>query len=107
MQPDSHWPTLNDLATQLRAGETSAEALAQASLSTIAETDSAENPVFLHLFAEQALAEARAIDRAREAGEPLSDWAGIPFAVKDLFDVKGHVTHAGARVTASDPAAAV
>ena len=44
---------------------------------------------FTAVVADRARAKARAIDEARAAGKPLGPLAGVPFAVKNLFDVTG------------------
>jgi aspartyl-tRNA(Asn)/glutamyl-tRNA(Gln) amidotransferase subunit A len=53
---------------------------------------------------DEARAEAARFDRetALAVRRPL---AGLPFSVKDLFDVEGQVTAAGSRVLADQPAA--
>lgn len=56
---------------------------------------------------ERASREAAAVDALRAAGRALPPLAGLPFAVKNLFDVEGEVTLAGAKVNATNaPAAA-
>jgi AtzE family amidohydrolase len=54
----------------------------------------------------RARREAAAIDALRSRGAILPALAGVPFAVKNLFDVEGEVTLAGAKVNESNPAAA-
>lgn len=107
MQTEPGINTLQSLATALDRAETTAEQLVAASLASIERQNPPDNPVFLHIFTEQAMEAARDSDRARARGEARSQWEGIPFAVKDLFDIKARVTHAGARVTAEDPPASV
>ncbi len=48
-----------------------------------------------------APARAAAIDDARASGRPLGPLAGVPFAVKNLFDVAGIPTLAGAKINRS------
>ena len=50
------------------------------------------------MLAERARASARAIDRARANGSSLGALAGVPFAVKNLFDVAGLATRAGSKI---------
>ncbi len=61
------------------------------------------NPL-LHAFTavtrERALAEARRIDTMRAQGARLPPLAGVPYAVKNLFDVANVTTLAGSRVLA-------
>ena len=62
--------------------------------------------VFIALTAERARAEAEASAQRWRRGKPLSPLDGVPVAWKDLFDVRGTVTTAGAAVFASHPPAA-
>ena len=55
---------------------------------------------FLSLAPEAALRSAREADRRRAAGSQLPPLHGIPFAVKDLIDVRGQKTSAHSRVPA-------
>ena len=71
----------------------SAVARVRASLARIAATDAHVN-AFTAVLAERALARAEVLDREGHAG-PL---AGVPFAVKNLFDVQGLPTLAGSRI---------
>jgi aspartyl-tRNA(Asn)/glutamyl-tRNA(Gln) amidotransferase subunit A len=79
--------------------------VAQATLARIREVDRQYN-CFTALTAERALAEAEAIDRRRARGEPLGPLAGVPYAVKNLFDIEGLVTLAGSKINADNPPAA-
>jgi aspartyl-tRNA(Asn)/glutamyl-tRNA(Gln) amidotransferase subunit A len=68
----------------------------------------AQDPVFncfRTLDLERAGREAAAIDRKRAQGLALPPLAGVPYAVKDLFDIAGRVTLAGGTVNAANPAA--
>lgn len=49
------------------------------------------------------LAEAENIDTLRREKRPLPPLAGIPYAVKNLFDVAGHTTLAGAELFSQRP----
>src|ERR1700722_11420001 len=56
---------------------------------------------------ERAEREPAAIDALYAAGKALPPLAGVPYAVKNLFDVEGMVTLAGAKINAGNaPAAA-
>ena len=91
-------PTLEQLAADLAAGRTSAQALTEAALAR-AQDAAGEGPrVFTRLSAERALAIARASDLLRAAGMVRSPLEGIPVSIKDLFDVAGEVTTAGSKV---------
>ena len=62
--------------------------------------------VFTHLFADQALAQARAADVARQSGAPLGALHGLPITLKDNYDLAGHTTMAGTVVCEGEPPAA-
>ncbi len=62
--------------------------------------------VFTHLFADQALAQARAADAARQAGAPLGVLHGLPITLKDNYDLAGQTTMAGTVVCEGEPPAA-
>jgi AtzE family amidohydrolase len=95
----------HDLAATIRTGQASAVSLTQAALERIARHDAVLN-CFTHLRREDALAEAAAVDAAIARGDPAGPLAGVPFAVKNLFDVGGQITIAGSRLLA-DAAPAV
>src|SRR6185369_11441971 len=57
-------------------------------LARIARYDGVLNS-FTDITAERARAKARAIDTAIAAGHSVGPLAGVPFAVKNLFDVAG------------------
>lgn len=58
-------------------------------------SDRADLGAFITVTAEQALADARAADALRAAGEPLPELHGLPIAHKDLVDVSGVPTSLG------------
>ena len=61
--------------------------------------------VFISLTAERARREAEAAAARWRAGQPLSVFDGVPLAWKDLFDVAGSITTAGAAYRRHAPAA--
>ena len=61
--------------------------------------------VFISLTAERARREAEAAAARWRAGQPLSVFDGVPLAWKDLFDVAGSVTTAGAAYRCNAPPA--
>jgi len=98
-------PTLADLAADLASGRTTARALTEACLERIADPAGEGARAFVRVNAQAALAAAAAQDALRQAGAAPSPFAGIPIAVKDLFDVAGEVTAAGSKVLADAPPA--
>src|SRR3981189_957960 len=68
----------------------------------------AHNPVlncFTDVTADRARAKARSIDAAIAAGKNPGPLAGVPFAVKNLFDVQGLSTRAGSKINRDLPPA--
>jgi aspartyl-tRNA(Asn)/glutamyl-tRNA(Gln) amidotransferase subunit A len=81
----------------LRRGEISSVELVQRCLLRIEQVD----PVLkacVTVMAEQALAQARAADEARQARRRLGSLHGIPLGIKDLMMTRGVRTTAGSRV---------
>ena len=94
---DSAWQSATEIAAAVASGATTARAVTGAALARIA----AGNPVlnaFTDVTGARALARADAIDADRAAGKPLGALAGVPFAVKNLFDVAGLPTRAGSAI---------
>jgi 1-carboxybiuret hydrolase len=77
----------------------SAAAVLAQTRALIEARDGALNAFTARTF-ERAQHEAEGIDARRERGEPLPVLAGVPYAVKNLFDIEGLPTLAGARVNA-------
>ena len=84
-----------------------AQAVAERKISALSATEAAlariarYNPVlncFTDITAERAGAMARAVDAAIAAGQSVGPLAGVPFAVKNLFDVQGLATRAGSKI---------
>jgi AtzE family amidohydrolase len=92
-------------AAAIRTGGVSAAEVARAALDRIAAEDGRLNS-FTTVTAERALAEAGAVDAARARGEALPPLAGVPYAVKNLFDLEGVVTVAGSKIERGKPPAA-
>jgi amidase/aspartyl-tRNA(Asn)/glutamyl-tRNA(Gln) amidotransferase subunit A len=96
------------IADAVRSRQVSAGAMVEASLARIAQTDGTIN-AFTDLTAERAMRRAAELD-AQLAGAGASAEAlpllGVPFAVKNLFDVAGLTTRAGAKIERDKPAAA-
>lgn len=85
------------IARAVAAGNVTAEDVARSALGRIADVNPAVNAV-TDVTAERALAGARSVDAARTAGRPLPPLAGVPFAVKNLFDIEGLPTRAGSKI---------
>ena len=95
------------IAQAVREGRATASALVEASLTRIAASDGAVN-AFTDLTAERARASAAALDQRLAAGDETTralPLLGVPYAVKNLFDVQGLTTLAGSKIERGRPAA--
>ncbi len=83
-----------EIAASVRSGRVSAESVMQAALERI-DARNADINAFTATTPERALARARTVDAAVARGQDPGTLAGVPFAVKNLFDVAGVATLAG------------
>ena len=82
------------LAAAVRTGQRSAAEVTRATLAAVAAGNAAIN-AFTAVMEERALAAAAVVDAALAAGGDPGPLAGVPFAVKNLYDVAGLATIAG------------
>ena len=85
------------MARDPRLGRATSEQLTVAALDRIAHHDGSIH-AFLAVDAAGAIAAARAADAALAAGRDLGPLQGIPFAIKDIYDVQGQPTTCQSRV---------
>jgi len=86
-----------DLIAQLNRGETSSVELTEGCLQTIATQDP-NIRAFLSTNADAAIAQAKAIDEKRKAGQSVGKLAGLPIALKDNMCVTGVKTTCASRI---------
>jgi len=91
------------IAASVSQGAVTATSVAEAALDAVLRIDPAIN-AFTAVLRERALAEAQEVDRRIASRETLP-LAGVPYAVKNLFDVAGVATLAGAKVHLQRPKA--
>ncbi len=99
-----HYQTIVELARQIQARTLSPVELTEHFLARIAALDG-KLGAFRLVLRERALAEAQAAEAALRAGRTLGPLHGIPYALKDLFDVQGAPTTAGSNLLADNIAA--
>lgn len=92
------------IAAAIAARDTTATAVTTAALARIRVSQASLN-AFTRVTETRALAEASAIDAACAAGRDVGPLAGVPYAVKNLFDLEGEVTVAGSKILRTAPAA--
>lgn len=88
------------IARQVATGERSAAEVLEDCIARIEATDALVNAFTCKGYA-RARVEAAAIDARRARGQALPPLAGVPYAVKNLFDMAGEVTLAGSTINRS------
>jgi aspartyl-tRNA(Asn)/glutamyl-tRNA(Gln) amidotransferase subunit A len=87
----------SEIAEAVKGRKLSALSVTEAALARIAKHDPILNS-FTDVTTERARPNARAVDAAVAAGKNPGPLAGVPFAVKNLFDVQGLPTRAGSKI---------
>lgn len=101
----TRFATILELQHALNTQQTTAVALTEQALARIDDATGQGSTTFISVYAEQALAAARASDILRAAGLARSALEGIPISIKDLFDYKGDVTRGASALLKDAPAA--
>src|ERR1700732_4624851 len=81
----------SEIASAVKSRKLSALSVTEAALARIAKHDPVLNS-FTDVTADRARAKAGAVDAAVAAGKDAGPLAGVPFAVKNLFDGQGPST---------------
>ncbi len=88
-----------NIAKQIAAGQRRAVDVLD---DTLARVRADSSNAFTEVTLERAYREAAEIDARRARGEALPALAGVPYAVKNLYDIAGVVTLAGGKVNAGN-----
>ena len=88
------------IAAAIRAGEVTAEEAMASHLERVDRVDGELNAIAVR-HDDEAMADARAADRAMAAGEPPGPLHGVPVTIKENVDQKGHATTNGVAAFAS------
>jgi len=96
--------TAAEIAADVKSGRQTAVSIAKCALSQVAARDPELN-CFTGGLRDRALEMAEAVDDSLRQGRDPGPLAGVPFAVKNLFDIEGVITLAGSVIEASKPAA--
>ncbi|SON56933.1 Biuret hydrolase [Hartmannibacter diazotrophicus] len=93
-----------EIASAVKRREVSARDIAIRAIETVSAIDEKLH-AFTDVTADRALAEADAVDAMIAKGQaPVL--AGVPYAVKNLYDIEGVTTRAGSRINRDNPPAA-
>ena len=99
-----HELNIGELGRAYRDGSLGPIAVTEALLDRIERLNPALH-AFVRVTRERALGEAAAAEIALRAGQDRGPLHGIPYAVKDIYDVRGEPTMAGTRLLADNVAA--
>ena len=91
------FPSVVEIAGEVRAGRVTARSVTEATLSRIQRLDGGIN-AFTAVTHARALVAADAVDADLAAGRPVGPLAGVPVAVKNLFDIEDLPTLAGSKI---------
>jgi aspartyl-tRNA(Asn)/glutamyl-tRNA(Gln) amidotransferase subunit A len=89
--------TVPEIAKAVAKGDVSAEEVARESIAAI-ETQNAALGAFLAISAEQALDQAREVDRRRARGLELGKLCGVPIGLKDALCTRGVATTCASKI---------
>jgi AtzE family amidohydrolase len=104
MNEPFHTASALEIARAVRERRVTARAVTEAALARITDTHAALN-AFTLVTADRAREEASAVDAAVVSGRDPGPLAGVPYAVKNLFDLAGFVTVAGSKINRANPPA--
>jgi aspartyl-tRNA(Asn)/glutamyl-tRNA(Gln) amidotransferase subunit A len=86
--------TVAEITQQFASGNLSAVELVGSYLGNIERSDTF-NHAYIDVYSREARMAAEAADLARRSGHSLGAFHGLPFALKDIVDVKGKITTGG------------
>lgn len=99
---DAEWSSASAIADAVSGRRMSALDATNAALARIAAHDGKLNS-FTDVIAERARATAAKIDATIAGSGKIGPLAGVPFAVKNLFDIAGLPTRAGSKINRDRP----
>ena len=94
--PTRPYPSIGALSEAFQDGSLTPSEVLRAHLRRIEKLDPTLGS-FQAVYAEDALSAASAADAAIESGHRIGPFHGIPFALKDIFEVENRVTTCGSR----------
>jgi 1-carboxybiuret hydrolase len=104
-KPSTFVHDATSVARAIRSREVSARQVTAQTLEAISQHDSLLN-CFTTVLSDSALVQADSVDHKISARQDPGPLAGVPFAVKNLFDIAGIATIAGSKIHAEKPPAA-
>lgn len=91
------WAKASEIASCVMSGKVSAASVVATTLSRLERLNPIVN-AFTDVTAERAIMRAEEVDAAVKGGRDPGPLAGVPFAVKNLFDIEGLPTRAGSLI---------
>lgn len=93
-----------EIAAAVSSGFISATEIAKSALAQVHESSGRLN-AFTRVTEKRALEESARVDRIIASGGDPGPLCGVPYAVKNLFDLKGETTIAGSKINRDNPPA--
>ncbi len=103
MTTDIHLKPAHEITAAVNTRSVSARAITESAIAHV-EATKGRLGAFTDPTFDRALTEADAVDASVAAGKALP-LAGVPYAVKNLFDIAGVTTRAGSKINRDDPPA--
>ena len=97
---DKKFYSIAELSESFREGHIKPSEITDFYLSNIAKKDS-EIQSYQEVYIESATMASKEADKAMSLGQRLGPFHGIPFALKDIYDVQGKITTSGSKVFAT------
>ena len=92
--------SIAELSESFREGSIKPSEITEFYLNNIAKKDS-EIQSYQEVYIESATMTSKAADKAMSLGQRLGPFHGIPFVLKDIYDVQGEITTSGSKVFAN------
>ncbi|MDQ8187974.1 AtzE family amidohydrolase [Pelagicoccus sp. SDUM812002] len=104
MRSEIEKATASEIAAAVRSGDICAVEVTKHFLDRI-DAKNGELNAYTLVTRERALSESQAVDDIVASGRDPGPLAGVPYSVKNLFDLKGEITVAGSKINRENPPA--
>ncbi len=96
-QLDKNFYSIDELSKSFQEGHFKPSEITEFYLNNIAKKDP-EVQSYQEVYAESAILSAKVADQAISSGNRLGPFHGIPFVLKDIYDVQGKITTSGSKI---------
>jgi len=96
-QHDNKFHSIEELSRSFQEGDIKPSEITEFYLKNIVEKD-AEIQCYQEVYIESATISSKEADKAMLSGHRLGPFHGIPFVLKDIYDVQGKITTSGSKI---------